>query len=116
MLLLVLYMVIFLLDEMALFLTVVFTLKVAKFEEKHGRILKLVGGMVMLTLAGVMLINPELMNDLSQSLLVFGFALGVTLIILYLHRKVLPHLGIFIGTEWVNRSKLRPRARKHSHG
>ncbi len=44
-------MFIYQLDEMAIFGTVVVTLKASKLEEKHGRILKLIGGTLMLTLA-----------------------------------------------------------------
>jgi hypothetical protein len=39
------------------------------------------------------------MNDLSNSLVVFGIAFGVTLLVLVLHRLVLPKMGIRIGTE-----------------
>jgi hypothetical protein len=77
----------------------VFTLKSSKLEEKQGRILKLIGGMLMLTLAGVMLVNPTLMNNLSSSMLIFGAALGATLLILLFHRVILPKLGIRIGSE-----------------
>ena len=63
-LLILLYMLIYQLDELIIFFSVVFTLKASKLEEKHGRILKLIGGTLMLTLAAVMLINPTLMNDI----------------------------------------------------
>ena len=63
-------------------------------EEKHGRILKLIGGMLMLTLALIMLIKPGLMNKLSTSLIVFGIAAIATLLILFLHRVILPKIGI----------------------
>jgi cytochrome c biogenesis protein CcdA len=99
-LLLGLYMLIYLLDELVIFFTAVVTLKASKFEEKHGRVLKLVGGMVMLTLAMVLLINPELMNSISDSLLIFAGAFAVTFLILVLHRKVLPRMGIRIGSEF----------------
>ncbi len=59
----------------------------------------------MLSLAGVMLINPSLMNDLSNSLVVFGIAFGVTLLVLVLHRLVLPKMGIRIGTEFNPKGK-----------
>jgi glutaredoxin len=98
-LLLLLYLVIYQLDEMAIFFTAVYTLKASRLEEKHGRILKLIGGMLMLTLAGVMLINPALMNNLSSSLLIFGAALLATLSVLLVHRSILPKLGVRIGTE-----------------
>jgi hypothetical protein len=102
-LLLALYMFIFLIDEMALFLAAVFTMKAVKFEEKHGRILKLAGGIVMLALAAVMVIEPTLMNDVGASALVFAGALGVTGLILFIHRRVMPALGVTIGSE------LKPR-------
>lgn len=98
-LLLLLYLIIYQLDEMAIFFTAAFTLKASKLEEKHGRILKLIGGMLMLTLAGVMLVNPALMNSLGSSLLIFGTALFATLIILWVHRVLLPKMGIHFGSE-----------------
>lgn len=98
-LLLGLYMLIYLLDELVVFFSVLFTLKASKFEERHGRILKLIGGMIMLSLALVLVVDPEVMNDLGGSLLVFGAALLATWTILIIHRRVLPRYGIHIGTE-----------------
>ncbi|MFP4345811.1 MAG: glutaredoxin family protein [Anaerolineales bacterium] len=98
-LLLLLYMLIYLLDELAVFLIAVLTLRSSKMEEKHGRVLKLIGGMLMLTLAAVMLIDPVLMNNVSSTLIIFAVAFGVSMLVLLLHRKVLPHFGIYIGTE-----------------
>ena len=98
-LLLLLYMVIYQLDELAIFLVAVFTLKASRLEEKHGRILKLIGGILMLTLAAVMLIKPALMNQLSSALLIFTAAFGITALTLLLHRRILPHFGIWIGSE-----------------
>jgi cytochrome c biogenesis protein CcdA/glutaredoxin len=98
-LLLLVYMIIYQLDELAIFFSAVFTLKASKLEEKEGRILKLIGGILMLTLAVVMLVSPEKMNSLSGSLVVFGIAFGGTLLVLLIHRVILPKLGIQIGTE-----------------
>lgn len=97
--LLVVYMLIYQLDELGIFLGSVVTLKASRLEEKHGRILKLIGGMLMLTLAVVMLIDPSLMNTLGNSLLIFGAAIGAALVVLVVHRRVLPRLGIVIGSE-----------------
>jgi thiol-disulfide isomerase/thioredoxin len=97
-LLLLLYLVIYQLDEMAIFFVAVFTLKASKLEEKHGRILKLIGGTLMLTLAGVMLVNPALMNNLASSLVIFGAAALATGLVLLVHRVVLPRWGIRVGT------------------
>ena len=98
-LLLVLYMLIYLLDESAVFLIAVFTLKSSKMQEKHGRVLKLIGGTLMITLAAVMLVDPTLMNEVSSTLIIFAVALGISMLVLVLHRKVLPRFGIYIGTE-----------------
>jgi thiol-disulfide isomerase/thioredoxin len=105
-LLLLLYMVIYQFDEMVIFLTAVTTLKASKLEEKHGRIFKLIGGMLMLTLGLVMLINPTYMNSLSGSLLVFGITLALILLVLLVHRKILPAYGIWIGTEAEGKRKV----------
>lgn len=114
-LLLLLYMVIYQIDEAVIFLVAVFTLKTSRLEEKHGRVLKLMGGMLMLTLAGVMLINPDLMDKLSSSLLIFGFAFVAAMVVLLVHRKVLPRYGIYIGTE-VGPKRKRYASRAHSSG
>lgn len=97
--LLLVYMVIYQIDELVLFFVAVFTLKASRLEEKHGRILKLIGGILMLTLAVVMLIKPTLMNNLSSALLIFVIAFGATGLVLLLHRRILPHYGIWIGSE-----------------
>ncbi len=108
-LLLILYMFIYQLDELGIFFVAVFTLKSSKLEEKHGRILKLIGGVLMLTLAVVMLVNPNTMNNLGQSLVVFGLAFAATLVILLLHRVLLPRMGIRLGTEFGKKTKKRYR-------
>jgi hypothetical protein len=98
-----LYLLIYLLDELVVFSSVVVTLKASKLEEKQGRVLKLIGGTVMLTLAVVLLVDPSLMNNFASSLLVFGAAFTAALLVLLLHRVVLPRFGVFVGTETTNR-------------
>ncbi len=93
-LLLLLYMLIYQIDELAIFASAVISLRASRLEEKHGRILKLAGGMLMLALSAVMLINPALMNSLSSSLIIFGAAFTATLLVLLIHRVLLPKLGI----------------------
>jgi len=110
-LLLLLYLFIYQLDEMVIFFTAVYTLKSSKLEEKHGRILKLIGGMLMLTLAVVMLVKPSLMNNLGSSLLIFGSALLATLLVLLIHRTILPKFGVRIGTELVRNNSPKNRHR-----
>jgi hypothetical protein len=48
----------------------------------------------------VMLIKPALMNNLTSSLLIFSDALLATLLVLLIHRVILPKLGIRLGTEF----------------
>ncbi len=114
-LLLLLYMVVYQLDELVIFLFAVYTLKANRLEEKHGRVLKLIGGMLMLTLAAVMIINPAWMSNVLNSLLIFGIAFGAAMLVLVVHRKILPSFGVYIGSEmepkWV---KKRRRLKKKS--
>lgn len=107
-LLLLLYLIIYQLDELVIFSSAVLTLKASKLEEKHGRMLKLVSGMLMLALALVMLFKPAVMNTLDGSLLVFGAAIVASLLILLIHRVILPRMNIHIGSE------LNPSKRKTS--
>lgn len=120
--LLLLYMLIYQLDELAIFLVAVVTLKGSKLEEKQGRILKLIGGMLMFTLAVVMLINPAWMNQLSSSLLIFALAFAATGMVLLVHRLLLPRLGIRLGSEFAatghtntGRKLGHKRQRQHTH-
>jgi thiol-disulfide isomerase/thioredoxin len=108
-LLLILYMAIYQLDEIIIFTGAVVGLRASKLEEKQGRILKLISGTLMLVLAIIMLVNPSLMSSLSATFWVFVIAFGAALLVLLVHRKLLPALGIYIGTE------LRPAGKKHSH-
>lgn len=98
-LLLLLYMLIYQLDEIVIFVSAVIGLRASKLEEKHGRILKLISGMLMLALALVILIDPSLMSSLTAAMWVFLAAFGASLLILLLHRRVLPAMGIVIGNE-----------------
>jgi thiol-disulfide isomerase/thioredoxin len=110
-LLLLLYLLVYQVEAYFIFGAAVFSLHSSRVEEKHGRILKLAGGMLMLTLAVVMLINPSLMNNLGSSLLIFGIALLAVLAVLLLHRAVLPRMGIRIGNEFSGKRKQHKRYR-----
>lgn len=96
--LLAVYMVIYLIDELVIFGAAVITMKASRLEEKHGRILKLISGIVILALGVVMLINPDLMNHLNSSLIVFLLAIVFAFLVYIIHQKILPKLGIYIGT------------------
>ena len=109
--LLLVYLLIYQLDELGIFLIAVFSMRASRLEEKQGRILKLVGGILMLTLAGVMLIKPSLMNELSSSLMIFGVAFGITALVLLIHRLILPKLGIYVGSELRSSKSQKPKGK-----
>ena len=85
--LLLMYMVIYLLDELAVFLTVVFTMRKTRFQEKHGRLLKLIGGMIMVALAGTLLLAPKLMESMMGTVYVFGGAVVASLLIYWYYSE-----------------------------
>jgi cytochrome c biogenesis protein CcdA/glutaredoxin len=84
----VLYMVPFLLDELVIFAVAVVTLRAAKMQERHGRILKLVGGTMMIALAIAVLVSPEAMSDPLTAVAVFGAALAVAAAVHLVTRSV----------------------------
>ena len=88
----IIYMVIYLLDELLVFGTVSITLQSSKLQEEHGRVLKLVGGTLMLALAVSFLFAPELMNSLTGTLIVFAAAIFGSLALIALREKVIPLL------------------------
>ncbi len=70
-------MLVFLFDELLVFGTAVAAMRVTKVSERHGRVLKLVGGSVMVTLAAVLLLAPDLMETVGGAIVVFLGALAV---------------------------------------
>lgn len=75
------YMVPFLLDELIIFGLAVATMRAAKFQEKHGELLKLFAGVTMLALAAVMLVNPALMENPLLALGLFAAAFALAAVI-----------------------------------
>ncbi|AHE98802.1 glutaredoxin family protein [Thioalkalivibrio paradoxus] len=86
-LLLGLYLLIYLLIELVVFVAALVTLRMGRFEENHGRVLKLVGGTIMVALALVLVLNPGLMNDVGGTLLVFAGSLLLAGMIMLAHRR-----------------------------
>jgi cytochrome c biogenesis protein CcdA len=81
-----LYMAVFLLDELVVFGVAVAAMRVTKLEERHGRVLKLISGMLMVVLAVVLVVAPELMNDVAGALVTFAVAATATLAVLAIDR------------------------------
>ncbi len=82
-----LYLLIYVGLEVALFVAVLITLKIGRFEEHYGRMLKLLGGMVMLALGGVLLFAPELMENLVGATLVIVSAVVLAFLIDLANRR-----------------------------
>ena len=85
-LLLGVYLLVYLSVEITILLAAVITLSAMRMQERGGRILKLFGGMIMLALALVLLIDPAIMESLSGSLLVVGGAAMAALLVLLLDK------------------------------
>jgi len=88
--LLLIYILVYLSIELVIFGAVVVTMRVGRFEEREGRILKLIGGTVMLALAVAMLWLPHLLESIGGMLALFGVAIGGSFAIVVLHRLVHP--------------------------
>ena len=83
-----LYMLVFLIDELLIFGAAVVTMRAAKLQERHGRLLKLVGGVVMVTLAAVMIVAPELLESVTGTAGVFAAAAAVTALTVWITKLV----------------------------
>ncbi|MFW6286072.1 MAG: thioredoxin [Nanoarchaeota archaeon] len=101
-----LYLLIYLSIELIIFISAVMSLKATKFEEKHGRVLKLVGGIIMLALGITIIFFPNAMNSIKGSIYLFGIAGLASFLIIFIHRKILPIYGINIGTEELEHKNL----------
>jgi hypothetical protein len=64
------------------------TLGSRKLSEYQGRVLKLVSGAMMLGLGGVLLANPALLNSVVVSFAILAGALGVSLLIATVTRRL----------------------------
>jgi len=84
--LLAVYVLIYLAVELVIFAVAVTGLSLGRMGESQGRALKLLGGSVMVALAGALALRPELMEDLSGSITLFGVALGFAALVMLVTR------------------------------
>jgi cytochrome c biogenesis protein CcdA len=91
----VLYLSVFLLDELVLFGAAVVTLRATKMQERHGRVLQLASGTLMLTLAGAMVFTPTALESLAGTLVVFAVAASV--------------VGLALLVEWIRSTHRHPQ-------
>jgi len=97
------YMAVFLLDELLVFGAAVVTLRAAKVQERHGRALKLVSGVVMLALAGTMLLTPQALESVTGTLAVFGGAAVVVAVVLLVGDRWRHSTGGTSSSPWASR-------------
>ena len=83
-----LYLLVYLSVEIAILTAAVVTMRATRLQEVHGRTLKLFGGMVMIALALVILIDPSIMERLLGSLVVVLIAVGVSVVVLLVERRM----------------------------
>lgn len=81
-----LYMAVFLLDELVVFGVAVVAMRATKLDEGKGRVLKLVGGTVMVALAATLIFFPEAMTSVSGAVGVFAAASAAVVVILLVER------------------------------
>jgi cytochrome c biogenesis protein CcdA/glutaredoxin len=84
------YLAVYLAVEIAIVVAAVTTLRASRMQETHGRVLKLVGGMVMIALAIVLLVDPTLMERLVASVAVVASALVASALVLLVDRRWRP--------------------------
>ena len=83
-----LYMAVFLIDELLVFGVAVVAMRAAKLDEGKGRVLKLLGGTVMVVLAATLLFFPEAMTTVGGAFGVFAVAAALVALVLLTQRML----------------------------
>jgi hypothetical protein len=84
----ILYLAVYLADELIIVGIAVLGFKRISMEEKTGRYLKLAGGLLMLLLSGVMVFRPALMESFGFVVVLFAAAGGLTLLLICIERRL----------------------------
>jgi len=82
----VLYIIVYLADELVIFLLAVLKMRSTKISEEQGRTLKLLAGSIMIVMGLVLLFYPDLMENFSGIVIAFGAAFLITYLIYRLRR------------------------------
>jgi len=88
------YLVIYLLDELVVFGIAVVKLRIDRFEERHARVLKLAGGVIMVFLAVVLVTEPEVMSNAGQAIAVFALSFALTALIVFVDRQIVSRVRV----------------------
>ncbi len=81
------YMLIYLLDEIVLFAIAIFTLKISKMEEKHGKVLKLFSGLLIFGIGVSFAVADKFMQSILGILLLTIGSILLTYIINKIYKK-----------------------------
>lgn len=95
-----LYLAVFLLDELVLFAVAVSTMRATKLQERHGQVLQLVSGTLMVALAVAMLVAPTALESLTGTAAVFTIAAAVVLAVLAVEHLVAGRSSTRRTTHW----------------
>ena len=77
-----LYLLVFLIDELVIFGVVVVTMRATKIQEHQGQLLQLIGGTLMVTLAVAMVAAPHLLDSVTGTAVVFALAAGACVLVI----------------------------------
>ena len=83
---LLLYNLIYVVPLLTIVIVFVLTMGTRRLKEQEGRILKLMSGVMMLGLGLLLVIAPELMNNVLVALALLGVALSVTWVLSRVYR------------------------------
>jgi len=90
---LVLYNVVYILPLTAIVAIITVTLGARKLTEWQGRKLKLVSGLMMLSLGMVLIINPALLNNVLAAVVLLGAVLIVSWVAITVTRRLRPEIA-----------------------
>ncbi len=83
-----LYLLVFLVDELIVFGAAVVTMRAFKLQERHGHALKVVSGVVMLCLATVLLVAPQVLDTIGGAGVVMAGTVVVAIAAVFIDRTV----------------------------
>jgi hypothetical protein len=85
---LILYNVIYVLPMLVIVIAFAVSLGGRKLQEREGRHMKLISGMMMLSLGMILLIDPNLLHQVGTTMLIIGFAIGIGVVLILLEGRI----------------------------
>ena len=78
---LLVYVGVYLLDELIIFIALIISLNASQLQEKQGRLLKLISGVIMLFIASSLIFAPRLMDNITSVFIMFGSAIAISFLV-----------------------------------